>query len=48
MPRTGGTATEGGLETVVEDSLVVDGSRMNAIPASVDPVDMMATVLVSV
>src|SRR5689334_24725962 len=43
VPRTGGTATEGGLETVVEDSLVVDGSRMNAI-LSVDPVDMMATV----
>src|SRR5579859_4265194 len=42
VPRTGGTATEGGLETVVEDSLVVDGSRMNAI-LSVDPVDMMAT-----
>src|SRR5580692_4449740 len=43
VPRTGGTATEGGLETVVPDSLVVDGSRMNAI-LSVDPVDMMATV----
>jgi alkyldihydroxyacetonephosphate synthase len=43
VPRTGMTATEGGLETVVEDSLVVDGSRMNAI-LSVDPVDMMATV----
>ena len=42
VPRTGGTATEGGLETVVEDSLVVDGSRMNAI-ISIDPVDMMAT-----
>src|SRR5262249_13662533 len=42
VPRTGQTATEGGLETVVEDSLVVDGSRMNAI-LSVDPVDMMAT-----
>src|SRR5262249_20485785 len=42
VPRTGGTATEGGLETVVEDSLVVDGSRMNAI-LSVDPADMMAT-----
>jgi len=39
---TGRTATEGGLETVLEDSLVVDGSRMNAI-VSVDPVDMMAT-----
>ncbi|MGH3204800.1 MAG: FAD-binding oxidoreductase, partial [Streptosporangiaceae bacterium] len=43
VPRTGRTATEGGLETVVEDSLVVDGSRMNAI-LSIDPVDMMATV----
>jgi alkyldihydroxyacetonephosphate synthase len=42
VPRTGGTATEGGLETVVEDSLVVDGSRMNAI-VSINPVDMMAT-----
>jgi alkyldihydroxyacetonephosphate synthase len=42
VPRTGGTATEGGLETVVEDTLVVDGSRMNAI-ISIDPVDMMAT-----
>src|SRR5215471_8694229 len=42
VPRTGQTATEGGLETVVEDSLVVDGSRMNAI-MSIDPVDMMAT-----
>ena len=42
VPRTGRTATEGGLETVVEDSLVVDGSRMNAI-CSIDPVDMMAT-----
>src|SRR5205814_793176 len=42
VPRTGGTATEGGLETVVEDSLVVDGSRMNAI-LSIDPVDMIAT-----
>jgi FAD/FMN-containing dehydrogenase len=43
VPRTGRTATEGGLETVVEDSLVVDGSRMNKILA-IDPVDMMATV----
>jgi len=42
VPRTGRTATEGGLETVVEDSLVIDGSRMNAI-LSIDPVDMMAT-----
>jgi FAD/FMN-containing dehydrogenase len=43
VPRTGQTATEGGLETLVEDSLVVDGSRMNAI-LSIDSVDMMATV----
>jgi alkyldihydroxyacetonephosphate synthase len=43
VPRTGRTATEGGLETVVEDSVVVDGSRMNAI-LSIDSVDMMATV----
>src|ERR1700733_5691369 len=42
VPRTGGTATEGGLETVVDDSLVVDGSRMNAI-LDIDPVNMMAT-----
>src|SRR5215469_11663463 len=42
VPRTGRTATEGGLETVVEDSLVVDGSRMSAI-LSVNPADMMAT-----
>jgi alkyldihydroxyacetonephosphate synthase len=42
VPRAGGTATEGGLETVVEDTLVVDGSRMNAI-LSIDRVDMMAT-----
>jgi alkyldihydroxyacetonephosphate synthase len=43
VPRTGRTATEGGLETVVEDSLVVDGSRMHAV-LSIDSVDMMATV----
>jgi alkyldihydroxyacetonephosphate synthase len=42
VPRTGRTATEGGLETMVADSLVIDGSRMNAI-LSIDPVDMMAT-----
>jgi alkyldihydroxyacetonephosphate synthase len=42
VPRTGGTATEGGLETVVDDSLVVDGSRMNAI-LDIDPVNMMVT-----
>jgi alkyldihydroxyacetonephosphate synthase len=42
VPRTGGTATEGGLETIVEDTVIVDGSRMNAI-LGVDPVNMMAT-----
>jgi len=29
VPRTGHSATEGGLETAVENSIVVDGSRMN-------------------
>ena len=43
VPRTGGTSTEGGLETVVEDSIVVDGSRMDRI-LSVDVEDMMVTV----
>ncbi|MEO5834718.1 MAG: FAD-binding oxidoreductase, partial [Nakamurella sp.] len=42
VPRTGRTATEGGLETVVENSIVLDGSRMNRI-LSVDPMDMMVT-----
>lgn len=43
VPRTGGTGTEGGLETVIEDSLVVDGSGMDRILAINEP-DMMATV----
>lgn len=43
VPRTGRTATEGGLETVIADSIVLDGSRMNTI-LSINPVDMMATV----
>jgi alkyldihydroxyacetonephosphate synthase len=42
VPRTGGTSTEGGLETVVADSVVVDGSLMNAI-VRIDEADMMAT-----
>ena len=42
VPRTGGTATEGGLETVVEDTIVLDGSAMDAI-LDINPVDMMAT-----
>ena len=43
VPRTGGTSTEGGLECVVEDSLVLDGSRMDRVLA-VDEEDMMVTV----
>lgn len=42
VPRTGRTATEGGLETVLEHSIVLDGSRMSRILA-IDPVNMMAT-----
>jgi FAD/FMN-containing dehydrogenase len=42
VPRTGRTATEGGLETIVEDSIVLDGSQMDAI-LDIDPVDMMVT-----
>lgn len=42
VPRTGGTATEGGLETHVPDSVVVDGARMNRI-LEVDAYDMQAT-----
>ena len=42
VPRTGRTATEGGLETVVENSVVLDGSAMTAIVA-VDLVNMMVT-----
>ena len=42
VPRTGGTATEGGLETVVEDSIVLDGSAMDQI-LEIDEVDMQVT-----
>ena len=42
IPRTGGTATEGGLESAVPDSVVIDGSRMNEI-LSVDAYNMQAT-----
>lgn len=31
VPRTGSTATEGGLETTVKDSVVVDGSLMKKV-----------------
>ncbi|WGD37529.1 FAD-binding oxidoreductase [Lysinibacter sp. HNR] len=43
VPRTGRTATEGGLEIVIPNSIVLDGSQMNGI-LSVNPIDMMATV----
>jgi alkyldihydroxyacetonephosphate synthase len=42
IPRTGGTATEGGLESVVPDSVIVDGSGMHEILA-IDPYNMQAT-----
>ena len=42
VPRTGRTATEGGLETIVEDTIVLDGSRMDRI-IEIDSVDMMVT-----
>ncbi|MDR3494669.1 MAG: FAD-binding oxidoreductase [Ancalomicrobiaceae bacterium] len=42
VPRTGRSATEGGLETVVENSIVLDGSRMNRI-LKIDPYNMLAT-----
>jgi len=42
VARTGGTATEGGLETPVENSIVVDGGSMNKI-ISIDEYNMQAT-----
>lgn len=42
VPRTGRTATEGGLETIVDDTIVLDGSQMDAI-LDIDPVNMTAT-----
>ncbi len=42
VARTGGTATEGGLETIVENSVVLDGSQMNQI-IKIDPTNMLAT-----
>ena len=42
VPRTGGTATEGGLETIVPDSIVLDGSGMDRI-IDIDPYNMQAT-----
>jgi len=43
VARTGGTATEGGLETPVENTVVVDGSQMNRI-IDIDSYNMQATV----
>jgi alkyldihydroxyacetonephosphate synthase len=43
VPRTGHSATEGGLETVLENSIVIDGSGMNKI-VSIDIENMQATV----
>jgi len=43
VPKTGGSATEGGLETVIENSIVVDGSGMNQI-LDIDTTNMLATV----
>ncbi|MCG8687269.1 MAG: FAD-binding oxidoreductase [Desulfobacterales bacterium] len=42
VPKTGGSATEGGLETRKENSVVIDGSAMNKI-IDIDPYNMMAT-----
>jgi alkyldihydroxyacetonephosphate synthase len=42
VPRTGATATEGGLETIVPDTIVLDGSAMNQIIA-IDETNMTAT-----
>lgn len=42
VARTGGTATEGGLETIVENSVVLDGSQMNQI-IKIDSTNMLAT-----
>jgi len=43
VPRTGGSATEGGLETALENSIVLDGSMMNKI-IEIDTYNMLATV----
>jgi alkyldihydroxyacetonephosphate synthase len=43
VPRTGHTATEGGLETVLENTIVIDGSAMNKI-VKIDTENMQATV----
>jgi alkyldihydroxyacetonephosphate synthase len=42
IPRTGATATEGGLESAVADSVIIDGSAMNEI-IGIDAYNMQAT-----
>jgi alkyldihydroxyacetonephosphate synthase len=42
IPRTGATATEGGLESAVPDSVIIDGSAMNEI-VNIDAYNMQAT-----
>ncbi|MEV7324624.1 FAD-binding oxidoreductase [Streptomyces sp. NPDC093970] len=42
VARTGRTGTEGGLETVVEDTIVLDGSRLDRI-VSIDAENMQVT-----
>lgn len=42
VPRTGQSATEGGLETAVENSIVLDGSKMNKI-LHIDTYNMQVT-----
>jgi alkyldihydroxyacetonephosphate synthase len=42
IPRTGGTATEGGLESAVPDSVIIDGSAMDQI-LDIDAYNMQAT-----
>jgi alkyldihydroxyacetonephosphate synthase len=42
VPRTGHSATEGGLETAVTNSIVVDGSQMDSI-VNIDLYNMQAT-----
>ncbi|MFT6048060.1 MAG: alkyldihydroxyacetonephosphate synthase, partial [Arenicella sp.] len=42
VARTGGSATEGGLETAIENSIVLDGSAMNNI-INIDVENMQVT-----
>ena len=42
VPRNGASATEGGLETAAENSIVLDGSNMKKI-VKIDTVNMQAT-----